>query len=154
MKSINKIIFNDQVVFPNELKRLSSCFINPESSLYSDPEPDYSEDSVAKPIELLGVFKNCDENYPDFRKNIKKVCLFIKNEAIVEDVSNNAYLINNDTTRVRCLSDMGIKDFVYSHARDNSSLNYHMMALRNDGLIYAWGKNEYNQVYFEMYQLK
>ena len=98
-----------------------------------------------EPEEILEVFKYMDKS---FISKIEKFCVYFKTEAIVEDNNKDVFLVkNNCVFKVPELSG-GIKNFVYSHTTFGSgSMLYHMLVLTNAGLIFGWGKNQFNQVY-------
>ena len=107
--------------------------------------------SVEEPIKVLEVFKYMDES---FLSKIEKFCVYFKTEAIVQDNHGCVFLVkNNSVFQVQVLSG-GIKNFVYSHTTFGSgNMLYHMLVLTNDGLIFGWGKNQYNQVCFPNFSM-
>lgn len=92
------------------------------------------------------VFQNFDISV---KQNTKLLCVYFKNEAITVDNYDNVFiLLNNNICKLTSLSGQGVVDFAYAQATTNGTFTYHMMALTSEGKIFAWGKNDFNQVTF------
>ena len=96
--------------------------------------------------------------HQEFKVLVRKFCVYFPNEAIIEIFQDQMIKVllyrNNQLMLVPLMSKFidevtlstGIKDFVYSHSVSQDSFIYHMMALTNEGMIFAWGKNSSKQV--------
>ena len=96
------------------------------------------------------IFKNHDWS---FLMTLMFICVIcVQKEAFVVDSANNCYiLLNNTRHRLIQLDGQGVLDFTYMGGMINGSYTYHMLALTRDGRVYAWGKNEFNQVVLGCY---
>ena len=103
--------------------------------------------------------------HPEFKILVRKFCVYFPNEAIIEIFQDDMIKVllyrNNQLMLVPLMSKFideatkstGIKDFVYSHSVSQDSFIYHMMALTNEGMIFAWGKNTSLQVSYSLKHL-
>ena len=71
--------------------------------------------------------------------------VFLKNEAVVIDESDDVYFImNNHQFKIDNLCQQQICKLAYS----SGIASYHILAMTKKGCLYSWGRNTFKQVKF------
>ncbi|XP_054167695.1 RCC1 and BTB domain-containing protein 1-like [Oppia nitens] len=79
---------------------------------------------------------------------IRLVCVYLQNEALVVDSSDQVYnIVNNVIIGMPELNGQGVQKFTYSVAIDDDILDYSILALTADHRLYGWGRNHSAQVF-------
>ena len=90
------------------------------------------------------ILKNFDSA---FVMTISFICVYFENEAFAIDSADNCYiLLNNIKRRLPSLCGQKVIDFTYNCGLVKGKYTYHFLAMTQDGRVFAWGKNEFNQV--------
>ena len=91
------------------------------------------------------------DHFPtELKTKVTKFCVYFKNEALVEVKDRGqirVYLCrNNFLYSIPQLTNIGVKELVYSHSVIEENFIYHILILTNDDRIFGWGKNNSKQV--------